>query len=480
MIDILCVNPKNEFIVVGCGTMPPVGLLCLAAILEREGYAVKVVDLDCENIDIKGLIEEQQPKIVCITGTTPTRFQSFELAHICKTVDSSIVTGYGGPHATFTAEEILADVPDMDVIVRNEGDQTVVDLAKAVIDRRMRLDDVLGISYRKGSNIQHNHNRPRIQDLDLLPFPARHLVKMSNYDLKMDFLDVPGTYIMTSRGCPMKCSFCSAKMIWGSQYTKRSAKNVADEIEMLFNKYNVAGIKIFDSTLTIDRGHVESLCDEFMRRGFDFPWECEIRVNTMDRSLLEKMKKAGCYYVDFGVESASPKVLKLMRKGITLEQVENVLNWTSELGIYTKVFFTYGHIGETWEDVQMTKRFIKEHQEKISLVGGGVGIQIYPGTLVEQYAREKGYLPPDFSWTKPYYNEENEFLSSPPNTPLLCQPQMGFPEFRRLRSEHLSKNLFSPGAIWRKIKQLRSPSAVKQNWKFFTGALRTALERRRA
>lgn len=248
----------------------------------------------------------------------------------------------------------------------------------------------------------------------------------------LDFLNLPAASIMTSRGCPVNCAFCSASAMFGTQLTFRSPSNVVDEIELLLKEYRYQGIKFFDSTLTLKKSHVEALCAEIQRRKLKFPWECEIRVNGMSYELLRTMRDAGCYYVDFGVESASPSVLKSMHKGITTEQVEKVFRWTKELDIYTKVFFTFGHPGETLEDARATVEFMDRNASFIDVATTGIGVRIYPGTEVEHIARTMKYLPEQFSWSQPFVDQNVESLGNDPLIPILLQPQFGWREFRKI------------------------------------------------
>ncbi|MBU0701371.1 B12-binding domain-containing radical SAM protein [bacterium] len=453
MSDVLCLNPReNKPTVSAFGGMPPLGLCWIAAVLEKNGYLVNILDLDWDNTCLESVIEAEHPKMVCLSGTSHTRFESFNLAKIIKEKDPSIVVCYGGCHATFTADDTLSHVNAIDIIVKGEGEYTVLDIAGVIIRNKGKLQDVMGISYRDGDKIVHNPSRPPITDLDSLPFPARHLLKMEYYRPKLEFLNVTSTLVMTSRGCPVNCSYCSASAMWGRRYTTRSPQNVADEVEMLIKEYGVEGIEFQDSTITLNRDHIEGLCDEFERRKLKFPWLCELRVNTVDKDLLRRMQKAGCYYIWFGLESASPQVLKKMKKGITIEQVENVINWAVELGIYTRVFITYGHIGETYEDAMTTWKFVQKHKNKITDLGSGTGILIYPGTMVEKYAYEIGCLPSNFSWATPYYNKDNEFLIIAPEIPVLIQPQFGYQELHELRNKEVSGKIWNIGEILKRMK----------------------------
>ncbi|MDY6853835.1 MAG: radical SAM protein [Thermodesulfobacteriota bacterium] len=471
MAEILLVHPRvseRSF-----GGMPPLGFAWIAAYLEKNGYNVDIFDLQVYSGSIEEVIRNSKPRIVGITGTSNTRFMSFDIARTARKIDENIFTVYGGAHATFTAKDTLENLPEIDAVVSGEGEETMLEIAEAVLRGKTSLSDITGLSYRKNGTIIHNPVRPRIRALESLPLPARHLMNMKDYDLKMDFLDISGASVMTSRGCPINCSYCSASAMFGKTLSLRSAKNVVDEIEILLTDYEAKGIKFFDSTLTLKRGHINSLCDEIMRRRLKFPWECEIRVNTVSRDLLKMMKEAGCYYVDFGVESASPGVLKAMRKGITIDQVIDVFHWTKDLGILTKVFFTFGHIQETLEDAMATLDFIDKHNKYITSPGIGVGIKIYPGTQVERYAYEIGCLDAGFSWAVPYHSKEAEFMSGEPNVPLLIQPQMGFKELRKVRYQLLKKRLKDPIGIFKSIKDAWSKDNLKKVWTIAKGMIQT-------
>jgi radical SAM superfamily enzyme YgiQ (UPF0313 family) len=185
----------------------------------------------------------------------------------------------------------------------------------------------------------------------------------------------------------------------------------------------------------------------------------------MTRDLLRIMRDSGCYYVDFGVESASPSVLKAMHKSITLDHVENVFRWTQELGILTKVFFTFGHIGETFDDARQTVEFMEKNAKYISVAATGIGIRIYPGTEVEHFARLSKYLRSDFSWSTAFLDQNIESLGNDPLVPILLQPQFGWKEFRKIEFRLARFWLKNPHAalsvIWSQIKLGRKRALIR-------------------
>jgi anaerobic magnesium-protoporphyrin IX monomethyl ester cyclase len=412
--------------------MPPLGMAWITSFLESKGISTTLIDLQVYHQNVDLLLQINKPRIVGIGGTTHSRFESFAIARQVKLYDPAIKVLYGGPHATFTAEDTLRHIPEIDIIVRGEGENTAFKVANCILSGVSDLTDISGISFRRDGGIVHNPDAERISDLDTLPFPYRDPGAFKMYTLKLDYLNVPAASVMSSRGCPINCSFCSASTMFGKQLTFRSPGNVVDEIEMLLKEHSYKGIKFFDSTLTLNRNHIEGLCDEIKRRRLSFPWECEIRVNGMSYDLLRTMRNAGCYYVDFGVESASPSVIKAMHKGITMGQVQNVFRWTKELGIFTKVFFTFGHYSETIENAYSTIEFMEKYSKYITVAAIGVGIRVYPGTEVEHFAKSNGSLSKDFSWSTPFTDNNIEFLDNDPLVPVLVQPRFGQQEFFKI------------------------------------------------
>jgi radical SAM superfamily enzyme YgiQ (UPF0313 family) len=439
--------------------MPPLGMLWLGRVLTRAGHHVDFIDEQVDDHDAGAVAAALKPALALVGGTSHTRFASFDLASRIKQAHPSTVVIYGGPHASFTADDTLTYVPAVDVVVHGEGEATVLELAawRAAGGRREELARVAGISYRDGAGVRHTAARAPLVDLDALGTPARELVPRARYGMKMEFLGgLAGASVMTARGCPIGCSFCSASAMFGPSYRTRSAAAVVDEVEGLMRDYGVEGIKIFDSTFTLSRRHVEAFCAELDRRGLRFPWECEIRVGSVDKPLLARMREAGCYYVDVGVESGSQRVLdECVGKRIRVADAEATLRWCRDLGLLTKVFFTLGHPGETFAEAKATNRFIWRNRRYIRLAGYHAGVKVYPGTEVERFTRARGLLPPGFRWSAPYVNEDQRRLFRPAdNIPILLQPGLGLRELRRLRIGFILGRLASPRYVVGKTASL--------------------------
>jgi len=382
--------------------MPHIGLAYLAAVLEENDIQVEILDAQVERLSWKGLEKkylQSKPDIVGITSLTEMRFQSFKAAKIAKkTLPRSIVI-MGGPHASLAAYDTLLNVPSVDTIVRGEGEYTLLETCKVLEDNE-DLKSVNGISYREDGEIIHNDHRSLIKNLDTLPFPAYHLLPIEKYNFKLDVPDVgklPALNVITSRGCPIGCAFCATSKMLGKKWRARSPSNVLDELEYLIKTYGIKAIWFYDDTFTMNKKRVMEICDGIIGKGLNIKFTCSIRVDTVDKELLRKMKEAGCYSIFYGVESGSQRILdEIIEKRISIEQIKKVSNWLNELGILNNPSYIASLPDETNEELNKTINLMHELGGKASFSF----LKIYPGTRVEEIAKEKGVLPEDFSWAK--------------------------------------------------------------------------------
>ena len=396
----------------------------MAAILRENGFGnISLIDSMANkysNEDIIDLLKQNEPDVVGISFGTQIRFSAFDLAKLVKNNFPKTLVVVGGPHPTLTAQDTLENIPEIDIVVRGEGELSFLNLVKA-IDKGEDLINIKGISFKnKKGEIVHNVNEAPIQNLDSLPLPARDLLPMEKYDQITALSKKRCTNIMTSRGCPYHCVYCSTSEQWGHAIRHRSAKNVVDEIELILKNYPFfEGIRFFDDVFTMDKQRVIDICREILRRKLNFVWECEARVNTIDEEIVREMKKAGCEFIDLGIESGSNRILKNIKKSITVEQAIEAVKTIKKAGIGLKVFFMHGLPGETYEDIKKTV-FLSRHlfyDLKVEGTTQGISI-IYPGTSLEKIAKDLGTLPKDFSWSK-YYVRENSY---PPLDPCLYMP----------------------------------------------------------
>ena len=452
-MKILLIVPPAEY--VAKTNMAPLGLLSMSSVLEAYGFETIVIDCIAMDYDFKklrALISKESPEIVGITATTYSRHEALKSAKLVKNENPNSIVVVGGVHFSFTADDTLKHTKEIDIVARGEGEYTLLDIACSV-QNNLDLKNILGISYRNDDKIIHNPNRPFIKDLDSLPFPDRKKTPLKKYNQKLEFADIPCTSVITSRGCPIKCIFCSVSAMWGSTHRTRSPKNIVDEIEYLLNEYELKGIYFADDTLTFSQKHILGFCREIEKRKLDFKWFCDIRVDNVNKEILKEMKKAGCYYVGFGVESGSPNVLKLLNKKITHDQVKKCARNCKELGIKTKAFFTYSNPGETEKDLEMTFRFMDKLEPCVDIIAPSV-LTIFPGTYLEIHAKEIGSLPSDFSWDAPFYSKKNEMLGQPANTPVYIE-NFDIDTLIKIRTRMLAREVarnevFTPPVIFKK------------------------------
>ncbi len=388
-------------------SMPTLGLLSIGAVLEKEGVDVEIVPADILKLkwpDIKRKIREDEPDIVGVTSTTENRFQSFKLVKLAKEARPQAVTVMGGPHASMAAEDTLSHIRDLDIVVRGEGEETVLDLCRAMEGKGEHngISRVAGVSYRKNGRVVHNSARPPISDLDSLPFAAFHLVPFEKYNFTFEVPGhglLPAVNIITSRGCPFNCNFCATPINWGRHVRLRSPLNVIKEIESLIKKYGTQVIFFCDDTFNISLKRVEEIADLILERKLPVFWHCEVRLDLMTKPLLAKMKQAGLFRVSFGLEAGSERVRNtVIDKKIKIQDFHNMMSWCRELEIIPNPFFIFSHPTETWEEAQETIGIIEQYRDQVEAT---VAIlHIYPGTPLEKTAREIGVLPADFTWTK--------------------------------------------------------------------------------
>ncbi|MGB2800565.1 MAG: radical SAM protein [Dehalococcoidia bacterium] len=366
---------------------PPLSLAYLAGTLEKEGFEVQILDFLVSRYrpaKLRQILEEYRPHLVGATCVTLTYNIAARMLKVCKDFDPSIVTVIGGPHASFTVERTLLRAPWIDVVVIGEGDRTMAELAKAV-EGGNDLRHVAGIAFSDRGTVVRTEPRPFIEDLNQLPLPARHLLPLAKYSA----LGSACTMI-TSRGCPYGCIFCSANGMFGRSVRFRDPGLVVDEIEMLDRDFDFIQINIVDDTFTVNRNHARQVCEEMLRRKLDITWSAYARVDTITKDIADLIKRAGCKWVVFGVESADEGILKTIKKGITPEKVRAGVKIASDAGLNVFNSFIFGLPGETPD----TARKSLDFAEELALnYGAGYGFHVLapmPGTPLYDRAKDYG------------------------------------------------------------------------------------------
>ncbi|MGC8940132.1 MAG: B12-binding domain-containing radical SAM protein [Candidatus Bathyarchaeia archaeon] len=365
---------------------PPLGLAYLASTI-RNKCEVKVVDaniLDYGLEDVKRELKAFQPDVVGITSTTPSIYEAYRVAEAAKDVREDCVVVLGGPHVTFLPEETLTECGNADVIVRGEGEETFCELVD-IIERGGSLENVRGITYRKGDMIISTMPRPFIKNIDEIPFPSLDLLPVEKYELG----GIRYLSIISSRGCPFKCSFCASSRLFGSCWRGRSPANVVEELRLVHDKFRIKNIEFADDTFTLNGERAEKICDEILREGLDISWGASSRVDTINRRLAEKMRRAGCWIAYLGIESASQKILDAVGKKITVSQIVRAVKALKDAGIQVLGSFILGFPEETLESARQTITFASS----LNLDYAQFSILTpYPGTPIYEHAMENNLL----------------------------------------------------------------------------------------
>jgi len=365
---------------------PPLGLCYLASSIKNAGHEVKIIDAEIEKMDIKEVVEETKkhsPNIIGITSTTPIFPQVKNLAEeLKKELKTPIVLG--GPHITAMPIQTMKSCKYFDFGVYGEGEKTICELVQA-LEGNKKFENIPGLIYRKNGRIIKNKPRKFEPNLDSIPLPDRESLKFDKY-----LWSVPGkgivkfTTIITARGCPFQCIFCSQRSIFGTKVRFRSPENIIKEIEEIIKKYKIKHFVFLDDTLTLKRDRVIKLSKLIIERGLDISWEGWTRADTIDKEMLTIMKKSGFVRISFGIESGNEKILKIIKKGITLKQLRNSYKLTKEVGIEARGSAMLGHPFETKKTAKDTIKFIKslEGCQQIYL---GISTP-YPGTELYEMA----------------------------------------------------------------------------------------------
>lgn len=396
--EVLLVNPLDKgHIKEGLGVkIPPLNLMYLAAALEKESISVKIIDDDLYHLGhekIANLASKIDPLIVGITATTATIKNALKYIKAVKLLLPNTLTVIGGPHPSFMPEETLKSEDSLDIVVIGEGEQTIVDLTAAYEKYGMDgLLEIKGIAYRNNDKIRQNPQRPLIDDLDEIPFPARHLVPFNDYKTSRN----QAGGIITSRGCVFSCNYCSSSLIMGKKYRSRSPENVVDELEELVDKYNVGEVAFLDDIFMLNKQRARAIADKIQKRGIDLSFVTSSRVDTVDRDLLRFLKDVGMTTVYCGIESGSQRVLGLMGKEITLKHAEDAIKAAKDVDVDVMGSFILGYPGETSKEMDQTIDFAIKLDPDYSQFSI---LTPFPGTPLYYNLKEKELLSTE-DWNK--------------------------------------------------------------------------------
>ena len=405
-LDVLLINPRQSPAMRCTAAFPPFALYQLVASLDAHmDCTMEIIDFEtseyCQQT-YENVLRERRAQVFMVTATTHARFEAVDVIRWARQTNPTSLIAVGGPHFGNTAEDALTHVPEIDVVARGEGELTAVDLLR-LARGEVILDEIRGISYRSSIGIVHAEPRTEVQDLDEL----RSLTDYVQDKYKMCVLEypeesIPAATIMTSRGCPFNCVFCSMA---SRKVRYRDPERVVDEMEHIVDAYGIKGFNFLDATLTANRKHIRRLCETILERGLDVKWWCESRVNV-SLDTLDLMKAAGCVAVQIGVESGSDRVLERIRKGITRRQVTDFCRYCNKIGLYVKPLYMFSLPDETLVDVLKTFELSKSLLRFPYVTPCQVNFtEVYPGTALEKTALQKGILREDHTWYRASTNK---------------------------------------------------------------------------
>ena len=343
--------------------LPPIGLMYVASALEKAGFEVQMLDnylMKKPTEEIKQLIQKTQPQIVGITCGSATYPRCIETAKAIKQVKPDCKIIVGGWHASYMPDSLL-DNPEIDYVIMGEGERAVTELVNSITsgdEKKAAL--IAGVACkRNGTNIK---NQPTfIENMDEIPYPARHLLPLELYDRTIEYLDVsPADVMSISRGCVFNCGFCETRKLWGNICRGFSPQRIIGEIKDLQSRYGTKGIYFINDNFTLRKKETAELCNLMLENKLNLEWVCDTRVDLVNDELLALMSKAGCKTIWFGVESASEQVLQRIGRNTKLEQVELAFKLCKKNHIKTACSFMLGLPGETLADMEASLKFAKK------------------------------------------------------------------------------------------------------------------------
>ncbi len=380
-------------------TLPSLGILYLAAVLRREGYAVSVIEASSLGLSLRELLDEIiaiDPEFVGISATTLSIFNASKLADEIKKSNGKMKIIVGGPHLTTIPEETMGLFKSFDFAVIGEGEETMRELIN-FLEQGKKISDVSGIVFRQGDSIVRTDPRVFLDDLDKLPFPAWDL--LADFPNKYHpppfrFKKLPAVYIVTTRGCPYKCIFCD-RSVFGNKCRGHSAEYIIELLEYLYNKFGIREILIEDDTFVTFKSRLIKICEGIINRDIKISWSCLGRADAITPEILSLMKKAGCWSISYGIETGDEEVMKFIGKNITLDKIEQAVRLTKKAGILSKGFFIMGHPIDTHDTIKKTIDFTL----RIPLDDISVSMMTpFPGSKLHKIASQYGEF--EDNWKK--------------------------------------------------------------------------------
>ena len=433
------------------GASEPLGLLYISAVLGQQGHQVTLLDGALQSeAQILGALWRGQPAVVGLSAMRHNWEVTAALSSSIKRLLPGATLVLGGPQASCWQEQNLQQCPELDLAVVGQGEQTMAELCNA-LERGTRssergpggaeLKSIRGLIWRHGARVVVNPPRPPLEDLDRLPLPDYSRIELSRYRPSVGFYNrLPSVNMITSRGCPHRCSFCVST----GRIQLRTVEAVADELELMVRRHGVRHVTFYDEGITLSRQRVGALCEQLLGRGLDLSWCANARVDEVDLPVLSLMRRAGCWKLLYGLESGVQKNLDAIGKGATVEQGRRAVLLTREAGIETFATFLFGIPGETFDEglqtIELACQLPLDYAAFLNLVP-------YRGSEIHDNIEEYGEL--TGSWS-------TNLISFVPHS-------MTFSQMARLNELAARRFYRRPSYLLRRLLALRSPEDLKRN-----------------
>jgi anaerobic magnesium-protoporphyrin IX monomethyl ester cyclase len=433
--------------------LPPLGLAYIAATLRKHGHECRIIDGIAESFSLDALIEmASQYDLVGITVVSTYAMRAIELIQKFKESPSCPPIVVGGHHVTAEPESLLRFGADYAVV--GEGEITMSELVECLSSKTdgSSVRQVQGIGFIENGEYIFSGNRQKIDPLDQLPLPARDLLPMHLYRSSVARGNLqPSHSMLTSRGCPGVCSFCSKKT-FGTKVRYFSVGRIVEEFFLLRDQYGARGVSIFDDNFLSNHQVVHEVCEELCNKNFGITWSVEARIDCVNREILQCLRKAGCAYIAYGIESGSQRILDYINKRISKDQVREIVRITKEVGIPIRGYFMMGFPSETKEDIEATIRFAIELDLDVASFTLFVP---FPATREYERAKKRGIFDPDYY--KKIILPEFNFLDLPVYVPEGFTPS----SLLELHRSAYNRYYLRPKILWRRFSSLRSLDDLK-------------------
>lgn len=429
----------------------PVNLCMLAAYIEPEGFRVRILDYEVNKYSpehFMNVIRIFGPRIIGYTAMTPMIETTGRMAETAAK-NSGVINVVGGAHVSILPVETLEEYPAIDAVVMGEGEKAFLELCRAVRSNSLGRNEIPSVlTNLRGTISGDRDKRMPPLDMDTLPIPSRELLEFDKYrGVPTPGITLNGskaTQLFTARGCPGRCIFCCSDQVFGRNVRSRSVGHVMSEVRDCMTRFGFSHFTIDNDTFTYDRNFVMKFCEEMS--ALPVTWDCDTRVDRIDADMIYAMAESGCKKIAYGVESGSEKILKLIRKGITIEQVENAFEMTRKAGIMTCAFLMVGnHPEETKEDIEKTIKLVR--RIKPDLISVALSTP-YPGTHLRQTMKEAGILQ-ERPWS--------HFGQSFHGKPFVRTNTLSAEDLQELQSKMLRAFYLDPNYIMRRVGKMKSP-----------------------